>query len=165
MWAVQHWDKKWLLLQGRKISLQAAYERRIPIDTRDDPEKEDLVEKLLRALMDAPSEQAVDDVDAKFNLHFPADEVEIVANGFKRPKRKSFYSICHKAGLASMAKHFGLSPDQFGENLLLMYKVAALVHATCTVTMFAFEWMIWMCLLCKIILSDNVCRHFCRSMM
>jgi hypothetical protein len=40
-----------------------------------------------------------------------------------------------------MAKHFGLSPDQFGENLLLMYKVAALVHATCTVTMFAFEWM------------------------
>jgi transcription elongation factor SPT6 len=170
LWAVQHWDKKWLLLQGRKISLQAAYERRIPIDTRDDPEKEDLVEKLLHALMDAPSEQAVDDVDAKFNLHFPPDEVEIVANGFKRPKRKSFYSICRKAGLASMAKHFGLSPDQFGENLLLMYKVAALVHATCTVTMLAFEWMIWMCSLwllnvCKIILSDNVCGHFCRSMM
>jgi transcription elongation factor SPT6 len=99
------------------MSLQAAYERRIPIDARDDPEKDDLVEKLLCALADAPSEQAIDDVDAKFNLHFPPDEVEIAAGGFKRPKRRSFYSICRKAGLAS------LSPDQFGENLLVMYKV------------------------------------------
>lgn len=114
-------------MQRRKTALQTAYEKRLPIDIRDDPEKEDLVDKLFRSLADAQSEQAVDDCDAKFNLHFPPDEAEIVEGGFKRPKRRSHYSICRKAGLGTVAKNFGLAPDCFGENLQATYKVSPMI--------------------------------------
>lgn len=127
LWAIQQWDKKWLLLQRRKTALQAAYEKRIPADVRDDPEKDELVDKIFRALSDSQSDQAVDDCDAKFNLHFPPDEIEVVDGGFKRPKRRSFYSICRKADLGALAKEFGLAPDLFGENLLATYKVCSLL--------------------------------------
>lgn len=122
LWAIQLWDKKWLLLQRRKTALLAAYEKRIPAEIRDDPEKDELVDKIFRALSDAQSEQAVDDCDAKFNLHFPPDEIEVVDGGFKRPSRRSLYSICRKAGLGAVAKEFGLAPDLFGENLQATYK-------------------------------------------
>jgi transcription elongation factor SPT6 len=123
LWAIQLWDKKWLLLQRRKTALLAAYEKRIPAEIRDDPEKDELVDKIFRALSDAQSEQVVDDCDAKFNLHFPPDEIEVVDGGFKRPTRRSLYSICRKAGLGAVAKEFGLAPDLFGENLQATYKV------------------------------------------
>ena len=31
--------------------------------------------------------------------------------------RRDFYTICQEAGLGSLAARFGLSPEQFGENL------------------------------------------------
>ena len=33
------------------------------------------------------------------------------------PPRRDFYTICQEAGLGSLAARFGLSPEQFGENL------------------------------------------------
>lgn len=123
LWAVQQWDKKWLMLRRRKITLRAAYQRRVQGDALNDTAKEDLLTKLLVALDDAQSEVALDDVDVKFNLHFPADDVEAEQGQFKRPKRRSLYSVCRKAGLGNVTKYFGLSPEQFGENLQAMYKV------------------------------------------
>ena len=35
----------------------------------------------------------------------------------KRAQRKDFYSVCQEHGLGSLAAKFGLTPDQFGENL------------------------------------------------
>ena len=60
----------------------------------------------------------MEDVDAKFNLHFPPGEVEEEGQ-FKRPKRKSLYSICHKAGLWEVASQFGRSAEQLGHHLTL----------------------------------------------
>ena len=31
--------------------------------------------------------------------------------------RRDFYTICQEAGLGSLAARFGLTPEQFGENL------------------------------------------------
>jgi hypothetical protein len=114
-----------LLLQQRKATLLADYEKRIPVSNRNDPEKDALVKKIVRAVEEAQSEQAVDDCDSKFNLHFPLDEVDISESGFKRPKRLSLYSMCRKAGLNAVAKHFGLAPHLLGENLQATYKVFA----------------------------------------
>jgi transcription elongation factor SPT6 len=77
-----------------------------------------LYHSITDALKEAKSEKEVEDVDVKFNLHFPPGEVEEVGQ-FKRPKRKSLYSICHKAGLWEVANQFGRSAEQLGQHLTL----------------------------------------------
>ncbi|CAM6129610.1 unnamed protein product [Calypogeia fissa] len=122
LWAVQQWDKKWLLLRRRKLGLEGAYEKRKLYESRRGNSKEELFQSLLEALREAESEQAVDDVDAKFNLHCPPDEIDVEPGQFKRPKRRSFYSICRKGGLGIVASRFGLTPEKLGENISAMYK-------------------------------------------
>jgi transcription elongation factor SPT6 len=63
------------------------------------------------------SNTEVEDIDAKFYLHFPPVEVE--EGQFKRPKRKSMYSIYQKTGLWEVANQFGHSSEQFGHRLTL----------------------------------------------
>ncbi|KAL5202102.1 hypothetical protein ABZP36_013054 [Zizania latifolia] len=124
LWAVQTLDRKWLLLQKRKIALEMYYEKRFDDEKRriDDITQQalnrQLYNSIIEALKDAKSEKEVEDVDAKFNLHFPPGEVEEEGQ-FKRPKRKSLYSICHKAGLWEVANQFGRSAEQLGHHLTL----------------------------------------------
>ncbi|KAJ1271237.1 hypothetical protein BS78_06G113500 [Paspalum vaginatum] len=124
LWAVQTLDRKWLLLQKRKVALELYYEKRFDDEKRriDDVTRQELnmqlYNSIIEALKDAKSEKEVEDVDAKFNLHFPPGEVEEEGQ-FKRPKRKSFYSICHKAGLWEVANKFGRSAEQLGHHLTL----------------------------------------------
>jgi transcription elongation factor SPT6 len=80
--------------------------------------RQQLHDTIIEALNDAKSEKEVDDVDAKFNLHFPPGEVEVVGQ-LKRPKRKSMYNICQKAGLGEVASQFGRSAEQLGHLLAL----------------------------------------------
>lgn len=122
LWAIQLWDRKWLLLQRRKNALKASYEKRAAEEARRDENKLNILESVLQSLDDAESERTVDDIDAKFNLHFPPDEVEVEEGQFKRPKRKSLYSICRKCRLGGLSQKFSLSSEQLGENLQLMYK-------------------------------------------
>ncbi|XP_010922250.1 transcription elongation factor SPT6-like [Elaeis guineensis] len=120
LWAVHNLDKKWLLLQKRKSALQTYYSKRFEEEKRRvyDMTRLELNDQLYKsvtdALNDAQSEREVDDVDAKFNLHFPPGEVDIEEGQFKRPKRKSLYSICYKAGLWEVADKFGVKSEQFG---------------------------------------------------
>lgn len=122
LWAIQRLDRKWLLLQRRKNALKASYEKRAAEEASRDDNKLNILESVLQSLVNAESERIVDDIDAKFNLHFPPDEVEIEEGQFKRPKRKSLYSICRKSGLGGLSQKFSLSSEQLGENLQLMYK-------------------------------------------
>lgn len=124
LWAVQNWDKKWLLLRRRKAGLEEAFKRRSLYEAQRGNSRDELFEGLLQALSDAQSEQAVDDIDEKFNLHFPPDEIDVEPGQFKRPKRKSFYILCRKARLGMVASHFGLTPEKLGENISAMYKVS-----------------------------------------
>ncbi|KAH9331152.1 hypothetical protein KI387_003260 [Taxus chinensis] len=64
----------------------------------------------------------IDDIDTKYNLHFPPDEVEVKEGQIKRPKHKSMYSICHKSGVGVVSRNFGITSEQLGKNLLAMYK-------------------------------------------
>ncbi|XP_042395241.1 transcription elongation factor SPT6 homolog [Zingiber officinale] len=120
LWAVQTLDKKWLLLQKRKNALQSYYNRRFEEEARriDNESRlalnQQLFKSITEALRDAKSEREVDDIDAKFNLHFPPGEVDMEDGQFKKPKRKSLYSMCHKAGLWEVANKFGANSEQFG---------------------------------------------------
>eukprot|EP01018_Ginkgo_biloba_P029203 Gb_29261 [translate_table: standard] len=127
LWAIQLWDRKWLLLQRRKNALKASYEKRAGEEARRDPTKWKLLETVSQSLDNAESERTIDDIDAKFNLHFPPDEVEVEEGQFKRPKRKSLYSVCRKSGLGLVAGKFGLTSEQLGKNLVVMYKVSDIV--------------------------------------
>ncbi|ONK61390.1 uncharacterized protein A4U43_C08F29410 [Asparagus officinalis] len=124
LWTVHNLDKKWLLLQKRKIALQMYYNKRFDEEARriDDESRLELNQKIfesiIKVLKNANSEREVDDVDAKFNLHFPPGEVEVEEGQFKRPMRKSLYSTCYKAGLWEVANKFGYSSEQLGSHLM-----------------------------------------------
>ncbi|PWA86407.1 global transcription factor group B1 [Artemisia annua] len=92
LWAILELDRKWLLLQKRKSALQLYYNKRF--------EEEQSIE--------------IDDVDSKYNLHFPPGNVGVDEGRFKRPKRKSQYSICSKSGLWEVASKFGYNSEEFG---------------------------------------------------
>uniref|UniRef100_A0A2P2KHS7 Transcription elongation factor spt6 n=1 Tax=Rhizophora mucronata TaxID=61149 RepID=A0A2P2KHS7_RHIMU len=123
LWAVQDLDKKWLLLQKRKSALHSYYNKRLEEESRriyDETRlnlNQKLFESIIRSLEGAESEREVDDVDAKFNLHFPPGELGVDEGQYKRPKRKSLYSICSKAGLWEVANKFGYSAEQLGQLL------------------------------------------------
>ncbi|KAK6928905.1 Spt6, SH2 domain [Dillenia turbinata] len=125
LWAFQDLDRKWLLLQKRKSALQAYYNRRFEEESRRVYDEmrltlnQQLFESIMKSLKAAESEREVDDVDLKFNLHFPAGEVVLDEGQYKRPKRKSLYSICSKAGLWEVASKFGYSAEQFGSLISL----------------------------------------------
>ncbi|XP_022765684.1 transcription elongation factor SPT6 homolog isoform X1 [Durio zibethinus] len=125
LWAIQDLDRKWLLLQKRKSGLQSHYNKRFEEESRriyDETRlnlNQQLFESILKDLKDAESEREVDDVDAKFNLHFPPGEVGVDEGQYKRPKRRSQYSICNKAGLWEVVSKFGYSAQQLGSLLSL----------------------------------------------
>lgn len=133
LWTVHSLDRKWLLLQKRKSALEMYYSKRFEEEARriDDETRlalnRQIFSSISEALKEAKSEREVDDVDAKFNLHFPPGEVDVEEGQFKRPKRKSLYSICYKAGLWEVANKFGLNSEQFGLHLTLEKMVCMLL--------------------------------------
>ncbi|KDP29489.1 hypothetical protein JCGZ_19328 [Jatropha curcas] len=125
LWGIQDLDKKWLLLQKRKTALYSYYNKRFEEESRriyDETRlnlNQQLFDSILKSLKAAESEREIDDVDAKFNLHFPPGEVGVDEGQYKRPKRKSLYSVCSKAGLWEVANKFGCSAEQLGMSLSL----------------------------------------------
>ncbi|KAL7097644.1 hypothetical protein ACP275_10G156800 [Erythranthe tilingii] len=125
LWAIQDLDQKWLLLQKRKSALRSYYKQ-----FKQNSEKvnnreihpslnQQLFQSIIKSLKAADSEREVDDVELKFNLHCPPSEVVLGGGQYKRPKRKSHYSICSKAGLGEVASKFGYSSEQFGLQISL----------------------------------------------
>lgn len=120
LWAIHDLDRKWLLLQKRKAALQSYYYKRFEEESRrvyDETRlslNQRLFDSISKSLNAAETEREVDDVDSKFNLHFPAGEVGLDEGLYKRPKRRSQYSVCSKAGLWEVASKFGYSSEQFG---------------------------------------------------
>ncbi|XP_024967791.1 transcription elongation factor SPT6 homolog isoform X2 [Cynara cardunculus var. scolymus] len=119
LWAILELDRKWLLLQKRKSALQSYYNKRFEEERNVYDEtrlhlNQKLFDSITKSLKVAESEREIDDVDSKFNLHFPPGEHNVDEGQFKRPKRKSQYSICSKAGLWEVASKFGYSSEEFG---------------------------------------------------
>eukprot|EP00250_Pteridium_aquilinum_P002122 c12328_g1_i1 orf=3-4373(-) len=123
LWWIYHWDRKWLLLQHRKSSQQETWRKRAVVKESESAANDGTLDMLIQALQDAESEQAIDDLDAKFNLQFPTDDVPPPKGQYKRPKRQSYYNMCCKAGLRQLVKQLGPTPEQMGENLHAMKKI------------------------------------------
>ncbi|KAG9449004.1 hypothetical protein H6P81_008969 [Aristolochia fimbriata] len=125
LWAVHNLDKKWLLLQKQKRGLRLYYNKRFQEEAqRIDHEtrlnlNRDLSKSILKSLENAETEREVNDVDMKFILHFPPGEVGVEEGQYKRPQRKTLYTICRNAGLWEVVGKFGFSSEQFGSLLTL----------------------------------------------
>lgn len=105
LWVIQDLYKKWLLLQKRRAALSSYYIKRYDEESQriyDETRlclNRQLFESIAKSLKVVVSEIEIDDVDTKFNLHFPPGEVEVDERIYKRPKRKSQHTICSKAWL------------------------------------------------------------------
>ncbi|XP_065853878.1 transcription elongation factor SPT6 homolog [Euphorbia lathyris] len=72
--------------------------------------------------------QQLESSEWKFNLHCPpGGEVGVDERQYKRPGRKSQYSICSKAGLWEVASKFGLSAETLGSYLSVV-KIAGILE-------------------------------------
>ncbi|WRX12759.1 Transcription elongation factor Spt6 [Theobroma cacao] len=124
LWVIKELDRKWLLHQKRKSALQLYQRRRydeecVNIDYSESYTlNKQLFQSISKSLNEAESEEEIDDVDAKFSLHFPPVE-ERMDGKFKRPLRKSQYSNCMKAGLWKLASQFGYTSEQLGLQIAL----------------------------------------------
>lgn len=67
-------------------------------------------------LKDAPSDAALDDVEARARLLLPEEDPSLAGARHKRPQRSSLYAYCKSQGLAEVAAKFG-SVRQLGANL------------------------------------------------
>lgn len=125
-----------MLLQKRKSALQLYYNKRFEEESRRVSDEtrlnlnRHLFESVMRSLKEAESEREVDDVDSKFNLHFPPGESGVDEGQYKRPKRKSMYSAFSKAGLREVARRFGCSSEQLGLRVSLVQMVSMLKFRT-----------------------------------
>ncbi|XVE52349.1 hypothetical protein DITRI_Ditri02bG0115900 [Diplodiscus trichospermus] len=117
LWVIKQLDRKWLLLQKRKSALQMYQRKRYDEECLniDNSERytlnKQLFESISKSLNKAESEEEIDDVDAKFRLHFPSAEGRIDGK-FKRPLRKSQYNNRMKADLWKLASKFGYTSEQ-----------------------------------------------------
>ncbi|KAL2925282.1 Transcription elongation factor SPT6-like protein [Bienertia sinuspersici] len=113
LWAVHDLDRKWLLLQKRKKALQGNYNMRFEeISCKIDDEtrlrfNRQVYESIISALRLAESERELDDVNSKFNLHFPPGEAHV----------GDVYKRCKEAGLWKVASKFGYSSEQLVDEM------------------------------------------------
>ncbi|KAL1212232.1 Transcription elongation factor SPT6-like [Cardamine amara subsp. amara] len=117
LWMIQDLDRKWLLLRKRKITLFDYYTKRVEEETCKSDQSKNVFESVIKSLKAAETEREVDDADSKFNLHFPHCETD--EGPYKRPNRKSQYSICSKFGIREFANKFGYSGEKLGLALSL----------------------------------------------
>ena len=92
--------------------------------TNDDGEEEEVereIEEEVETDVETEEEKEVTDdeapVDDNPESEDDMEEDEPEDDEIKFAKRNDAYSLCVKYGLAGMAKKFGLTPEQFGENL------------------------------------------------
>lgn len=124
LWSILDLDRKWLLFQKRKGALQLYYNKRFDEDRNIYDETrlhldQKFFESIIKFLNLAETEREIDDVDSKFNLHFPPGEVVVDEEEFRRPTRKSKYNTCSEAGLREVAVKFGYSSEEFGSLISL----------------------------------------------
>lgn len=123
----------WLLLQKHKSVLQM-HQRKIydeeclKIDNSENYTlNNQLFESISKSLNEAETKEEIDDVDAKFSLHFLSPE-EKMDGKFKRPIRKSLYSNCMMAGLWKLASQFRYASEQLSLQIALEKMVSALFY-------------------------------------
>ncbi|XP_019848744.1 PREDICTED: transcription elongation factor SPT6-like [Amphimedon queenslandica] len=141
LWKIYYWDEKWMQLQQRKKDLKKLFKRIQDWQfnkVKEEPERalnEDYrtldTDDILR--LDAvQTEEELSDVYAHFMLYYGRDLIamknkrestadtdndDVLKTTVKQSKKKDYYSLCQEAGLGALASKFGLTPEQFGENL------------------------------------------------
>lgn len=146
LFGVQALAQRWRELQRRKEARQAAYERAAAAaeelaaaaEGGEGGASQQQVavgmRKCLELLQEVQTPEALDDVEAKFQLAAAApaggDEVlsqlslEDGPGGKRRPQKATPYHLCRKAGLGECVRGMVLPADQFAENVEATYKRA-----------------------------------------
>ncbi|XP_015684982.1 transcription elongation factor SPT6-like, partial [Protobothrops mucrosquamatus] len=124
LWRVWHWDEKWTQLKIRKQNLTRLFEKMQAYQYEQisaDPDKP--LADGIRALDTTDMESW--NVTGLFLLPGEGEDGEDEEQKgpeLKQASRRDMYTICQAAGLDGLAKKFGLTPEQFGENLRDSYQ-------------------------------------------
>lgn len=121
LWEIYEWDEKWGHLQQRKQALRQMF--------MSAPEGKIQNEEAIALLEASQKEEELNDIQDYYQLHStPSDKPAVAQPGgagpapkHKRPVRRDTYAQCVKAGLSHCAKYFGLTSQQFGDNLVNDY--------------------------------------------
>uniref|UniRef100_A0A4W6FQ23 Transcription elongation factor SPT6 n=1 Tax=Lates calcarifer TaxID=8187 RepID=A0A4W6FQ23_LATCA len=145
LWKVWQWDEKWTQLKTRKQNLTRLFQKMQSYQFEQisaDPDKPlaDGIRPLdtadMERLKDVQTLEELGDVYNHFLLYYGRDipKMQNAAKANKKRLKKikeeclhyfnnlDMYSICQSVGLDGLAKKFGLTPEQFGENLRDSYQ-------------------------------------------
>ena len=143
LWRVYKFDEKWTQLQTRKKNLMRLFEkmkryqseRQTQVVEQTIPENARILkDEDLDRLKSAQSLEELNDIYSHFVLYF-GDELPQMQEAFrqkgrddlnveeekrdtvKQARRKDLYSLCSRAGLDGLVRNYGLTAEQFAENL------------------------------------------------
>lgn len=84
---------------------------------KEKPETEDKEEKEEGEEDDEEEEEVEEEVEEEMEVDDDEEETGGTTHDIKQANRNSMYGLCSEAGLDGLAKKYGLTPEQFGENL------------------------------------------------
>ncbi|XP_034662685.1 transcription elongation factor SPT6-like [Drosophila subobscura] len=140
LWKVYYFDERWCQLNERKRKLRVLFEKMRQFQM-DKPLRDDVrlvLDGDFERLNDAQTMEELKDVHMYFLLNYShelpkmqaeqrrraaaaenGDDVELMLpdEQLKQAPNSSPYAVYRKAGICGFAKHFGLTPEQFAENL------------------------------------------------
>eukprot|EP01087_Luapelamoeba_hula_P017548 TRINITY_DN5544_c0_g1_i1.p1 TRINITY_DN5544_c0_g1~~TRINITY_DN5544_c0_g1_i1.p1 ORF type:complete len:1445 (+),score=255.12 TRINITY_DN5544_c0_g1_i1:88-4422(+) len=130
LWTIYDWDEKFIHLLTRKSNLRQLYTQFSTIN-----------EDYISLLEQSQTDIEVRDLHDHIQLHYAAD-VEATTT-HKRPVKRNYYNICKKEGIAEFANqgYFGISADQFGENLLADLQMKEPRRVEITPAAAAADWL------------------------
>lgn len=108
LWEVYDWDEKWHFFYNKKKELRKLY-----ASANMSPE--------FISLLDASNgEIELQDLYDHFYLHFGEQITENDSESKKKKpaSKKDIYKLCKRSGILNFTKHFGISSQQFGENIM-----------------------------------------------
>eukprot|EP00026_Physarum_polycephalum_P000177 Phypoly_transcript_00177.p1 GENE.Phypoly_transcript_00177~~Phypoly_transcript_00177.p1 ORF type:complete len:1792 (+),score=500.68 Phypoly_transcript_00177:82-5457(+) len=120
LWDIYDWDEKWAHLQARKNNIMQMCRM-----LEGNPNHGDELREYMELLRDGQTEEDLSDLQDYFQM-FYADEVrESAAHAesgkVKRALRRDLYTTAKRNGLGDFAKKFGITPKEFGDNLMDNY--------------------------------------------
>jgi transcription elongation factor SPT6 len=118
LWSVLDWDARWVSHARRKAALRLLFEDAAASATLP-PRGVDAADACLLGLASASTQEALDDLEAKFRAACPPERGGAAAggDGLRRPESRAAAAAARAAMLAPLLARLGMAPHLFAENL------------------------------------------------
>lgn len=116
LWTIYRFDEQWCKLQRSKTSIANLYiKMRSYLETKNDPKLRMITDYDLKRINEIKNFYDLEDCRLHFNLYYGTLVPDL--KSFKISSNRGRYQKCVEDGVGDLVSKFGLTAEQFGENL------------------------------------------------